>query len=330
MDKKKILTIGLITHNRLDLALKRIESIFNGTLPNWIEIIVVAEKNSDDKTWRVLEKLKEKYEFSLFSGRGKGFSDAFMHTILFSQGEYCMHLSDEDEILKPSLEKLKEFLVSKRPDILVSNYSIKNSQNLLKPYRINLKRKIRSQEFLKCSHNPGIIWNVDISKKIIKKNWNKWMHSYQLVSCYYPHFLLLLKILPRDKSWFYDELICYQSDFTQHQHKKFMNYEYHDLIPRWIQFNELNDFISSEIKKSNNQVRLNLEKTLSHHKSTIYKTIRASIESSNNDYLCDFDKGSLRSSLIEKNLIVSRLYRLFRHPRLSVIRIAKKIFYRKL
>ena len=240
-DKSKFLTIGMQTHNRIELAKKRIVSIYERGLPDWVEFIVLAEKESKDNTWLELEYLNKKYPFTLYCGRGQGFSDAFMQVILKSKGKYCLHLPDEDDFNLDSLFNLRRFLNKKNPDIVVSNYFTQDENKKLKPYRTNSTRVINPVEFSSCSHNPGIIWNVGKTKKYINTKWDQWRDDYEVIVKYYPHILLMIKIFPDLSSWFYNETVCFQKDSHDNQHTQHMGAKYNNLIPRWIQFNELVD-----------------------------------------------------------------------------------------
>ena len=170
-------------------------------MPEWVEFIVLAEKKSNDNSWSELEELNKKYPFTLYSGRDQGFADAFMQVIFHSKGEYCMHLPDEDDFNKDSLTGLKDFLNKVKPNIVVADYFILDEKNIMQPYRVNTTRPIDPVEFLSCSHNPGIIWHVNTVKEL-KLDWELWRNEYQVISSYYPHLLLMVKLMPSLSSWF--------------------------------------------------------------------------------------------------------------------------------
>lgn len=325
-NKPKLLTIGLQTHNRIELAIKTIVLVYERGLPDWVEFIVLAETKSDDDTLLELEKLNKKYPFKLYSGRGQGFSDAFMQVISRSKGQYCMHLPDEDDFNLDNLTNLRKFLIEQNPDIVVTNYLIKDHNDKLKPYRINSTRIIAPDEFLSCSHNPGIIWNVRKTQKIINTKWEQWRKDYEVISSYYPHLLLMIKIFPDFLSWFYNETICFQKDTYENQHVLHLGAKYNDLIPRWIQFNELVDFITLEKKYEKHGAKIQYDLMLEAHKQSLFSVIRSSINSENKLYLPYFDKAAKKSGSIQNILWISRLIRFIKNPSLMIKKIKLKFF----
>jgi hypothetical protein len=327
-DKLKFLTIGMQTHNRIELAKKRIVSIYEKGLPDWVEFIVLAEKESKDNTWLELEDLNRKYPFTLYCGRGQGFSDAFMQVIINSQGKYSMHLPDEDDFNLDSLFNLRGFLIKKNPEIVVSNYFIQDENKKLKPYRVNSTRLINPEEFLSCSHNPGIIWNVETAKKYVNKSWEQWRDDYEVIAKYYPHILLMIKIFPNLSSWFYNEVVCFQKDSYKNQHTQYMGSSYNNLIPRWVQFNELIDFITIENKHEIHEVQLQYELMLEAHKLSLFSVIRSAVNNDNKDFLPYFDKAAKKSLSIKNKLWVSRFIRLFQHPSLMFKKIKLNLIWK--
>jgi hypothetical protein len=328
INKSKFLTIGMQTHNRIELAKKRIVSIYERGLPDWVEFIVLAEKESKDNTWLELESLNRKYPFTLYCGRGQGFSDAFMQVIIKSKGKYCMHLPDEDDFNLDSLFNLKRFLNKKNPDIVVSNYFIQDENKKLKPYRINSTRVINPVEFSSCSHNPGIIWHVEKAKKYVNTTWDQWRKDYEVIVKYYPHILLMIKILPNLSSWFYNEAVCFQKDSYENQHTQYMGGEYNNLIPRWVQFNELVDFITIEKKHEAHEAKLQYDRMLEAHKLSLFSVIRNALNTDNKDYLPYFDKAAKKSLSIKNKLWVARFIRLFQHPFLMLKKIKHKLIWK--
>jgi hypothetical protein len=329
-EKLKYLTIGLQTHNRIELAKSRIISIYERGFPDWVEFIVLAEKKSNDNTWLELERLSRKYLFTLYCGRGLGFSDAFMQVIINSKGKYCMHLPDEDDFNVDSLFNLRKFLNKESPDMVVADYFIQDKSNNLRPYRINTKRVIDPIEFLSCSHNPGIIWNVKIVKRF-ENDWNVWRSEYKLIASYYPHLLLMVKILPDLSSWFYDEMVSYQKDSYKHQHVKYLGNEFNDLSPRWVQFKELNQFIMME-KSENKQNQIQLDRMLNSHNSSLYSIVRNAINNEKPELLHDFDSSAKKNVLYNNRFGRVAFYAmmLLRNPALLFKKIRLKLrFYSK-
>lgn len=321
MRASKILTIGMQTHNRIELAKDRIVSIYKRGLPDWVEFIVLAEKESDDNTWLELESLNKKYPFILYCGRDKGFADAFMQIIAKSNGTYCMHLSDEDDIDLNILHDLRDFLSKKNPDIVVSNYFVQDKDRKLKPYRVHNSRLIRPVEFSSCTHNPGIIWRVEKAVKYVNISWDTWREDYRVISKYYPHILLMIKIFPNLSSWFYGQTVCFQKDSYKHQHVQHNGLEYNNLIPRWVQFNELVEFITVERKQESCGVGLHYDNMLEMHKLSLFSVIRSAINVDNEGYLPYFDK-SARISVLKNRLWISRFIRLLNNPVLMMKKIA--------
>jgi len=300
MSTKKILTIGMQTHNRVALAKKRIEAVYNRGLPDWVEFIVLAETESNDNTWEELTLLSEKYPFALYSGRGRGFSDAFMQVTFRSSGEYCMHLPDEDDFSVEALAGLRDFLSQNSPDIVVADYFISDENKVLQPYRVNITKVIRPAEFLECNHNPGIIWKVNSVKKF-KHEWEAWRVNYKTIASYYPHTLLMVKILPDLSSWFYGEMVSFQVDSCNHQHIKHLGGNYNDLSPRWAQFKELDRFIKNEIGCYKSH-KIQLELMLNAHNSALHSIIRNAIAHEFPDALSSFEISSRRSVILSRFL----------------------------
>lgn len=114
----KLVTAVVITHNRIELLKKAVQSVLDQTYPN-IELIVVDDA-SVDGTKEVFEKLSKEKGFRYIyipKEESKGGNHARNVGIQAGNGSYVAFLDDDDEWLPEKTEKQVAFLRS-HPEIL--------------------------------------------------------------------------------------------------------------------------------------------------------------------------------------------------------------------
>ena len=238
-----ILTIALMTFKRPDNALSVIPQISDLCLKRSdINFIVISECELDKPTWSLLEGISSKYNFKLIDGESNGFNGAFCKSIINSQGKYCIHMSDEDDLNLANINKLIDFLYSVSPDVVVSNYQVMRSKKPIK-VRKNITRKISQFEYFHLYHNPGMIWHVNNSKFVIKLLSNSWSINFPNLYKYYPHLLIILYFFRNNNSYFLNQYLLTQSRFSIDHHPLTSYGRYSHFVSRIIQFFEIENYL---------------------------------------------------------------------------------------
>ena len=106
MNSEKLVTAVIITHNRVELLKKAVQSVLDQTYPD-IELIVVDDA-SIDETKEVFEKISKEKGFQYIyipKEESKGGNHARNVGIQAGNGEYVAFLDDDDEWLPEKIEK---------------------------------------------------------------------------------------------------------------------------------------------------------------------------------------------------------------------------------
>ena len=96
----------ILTHNRLDLLKRAVDSVLSQTYPN-IEVIVV-DNGSTDGTKEYLSKLEGIRYVSFSPTIGNGCNQARNYAISISHGEWCAFLDDDDCWMPAKIERQLE------------------------------------------------------------------------------------------------------------------------------------------------------------------------------------------------------------------------------
>ena len=236
------LTIGYATHNRKDYIVRRLNSLITRDLPNNVEVIIVDNASSDG-TYETILNLSSKSNVKVYrNDENLGFSGNFVEILKKAKGDYVLWSSDEDEINIDGIYKLFSWIDNKKYDVIFLNHYRQTDQEILLPIRKNKTRMIKHTDLWECCHLPGSIWNRSVTLNNLD-DWGDMKEVYPNISRYYPNLLLMIRLLPFLNSYFFNEYITYQKDYAKSQHITKLGYQYCHLIPRWLQHNELIDFI---------------------------------------------------------------------------------------
>jgi len=326
-DDTPILTIGYATHNRKDYIKKRLNSLIAMGIPNNIEIIVV-DNASTDGTYSAISDLCSGTKIKTYrNDENLGFAGNFVEVLRKAKGDYVVWTSDEDEINFIGVQSLFDWMGDKRIDSVVLNHYRKEALKKLTPLRTNKTRLIRPEDLWGCCHLPGIVWH----RLIVLENLNDWekqKETYPQLSRYYPNLMLLIKIMPNLRSYYFDGYITYQKDYVKSQHVAKKGYQYFHLIPRWLQHNELISFIDLSIQEAENKGHKEyLEKIIWSLNRNIYDFISTAIREERPHLYYYFSRACSPCYIIRRNYKLLKLvikYFLY-SPSLAIRSIRKRL-----
>ena len=247
--KKNIpkLTIGYATHNRKHLITNRLKAINALKIPFEVEIIVI-DNASTDGTYEAIKDLTNRTKIKAYRNNNNlGFSGNFIEILKRASGDYVLWSSDEDEINLKGIESLFKWIEGKELDVVFLNHYQKINLKKIIATRKNKSRLLYQEDLWGGCHLPGAVWNRKVAIKSIK-DWGKLKIRFPQLSKYYPNLMILIRMLPNYKSYFFNEHITYQVEYAKSQHISKPGLQYYHLNPRWLQHIELLDFISSCIK----------------------------------------------------------------------------------
>ena len=248
------LTIGYATFNRRDCIESRLRNLLSKSIPDYIEIIII-DNNSDDGTYEKIFQLSKNSRIKVYQNESNiGFGGNFLEVLKKARGDYVMWASDEDEISFKNADKFLDWLSHKKLNSIFLNHYKKESSGKLIALRKNNTRRVKYFEVWECCHLPAIVWNRQSVIKLLNNNIVD-KKKYPELAKYYPNLLLLISLLPSKKNYFYNGFITFQVDFKKSQHTSKRGQQYYHLNPRWLQHNELVDFIHSKIYEEKNTER---------------------------------------------------------------------------
>ncbi|WNO61636.1 glycosyltransferase [Rheinheimera sp. MMS21-TC3] len=101
-----LISVYMPTYNRVDMAIRAIESVLGQTYPNF-ELLVVDDASPDD-TWHILnQRYKHDGRVRLFrQDKGQGACAARNRAITEAKGEWVTGIDDDDEFLANRLQSL--------------------------------------------------------------------------------------------------------------------------------------------------------------------------------------------------------------------------------
>ena len=324
--KKPFLTIGYATYNRKKLIYRRLKEILLMSLTEEIEIIIV-DNASNDGTFSELKKLKTPKNISIYRNRTNlGFDGNVIKVIQKAKGEYVVWVSNEDCIEEKKINQILSYLKKKTPDALILNHFKKISKELF-PTRLNKSRTINQKDIWGTSHLPGIIWKKK-KLELIFKNWKNYQKNYPQLSKYYPNLIFIITLIPNKNCFYHENYLTYQKDFEKSQHKHTTLYSYSNVIPRWLQHNEILKLLDNLIKNSSNskhkiifyQMKENLNKN-------IYTYVLNAIYHENKEIYYHFARSFYPSYIFERNFlfIITALRFFLKNPILSIQVILKRL-----
>ena len=118
--KKSILTIGIPTYNRANQLDKAIKVIFEelSSLKHKVELLV-SDNNSNDNTFKVVDKWREKLDINYFKNETNlGFDSNVDLVVKNASSNYVLILSDDDILIPGSLKYYLD-IISKTKDVSI-------------------------------------------------------------------------------------------------------------------------------------------------------------------------------------------------------------------
>ena len=326
INKKPFLTIGYATYNRKKLIIRRLREILLMNLRKDIEVIIV-DNASIDGTFSELKKIKSPKNISIYCNKTNlGFGGNVIEVIKKAKGEYVVWVSDEDCIEEKKINQIISYLKKKKPDSLILNHFKKISKKLF-PTRLNKSRIINEKDVWGTCHLPGIIWRKK-KLELICKNWKNYQKNYPQLSKYYPNLIFIINLIPNKNSFYYDNLLTYQKDFEKSQHEHILLYSYSNVIPRWLQHNEILKLIDDLIKnRSNIKHNIILNQMKENLNKNIYTYVLNAIYQENKEIYYHFVRSFYPSYILKRNfLFISTALRFFlNNPALSFQVILKRL-----
>ena len=325
-----ILSIAYATYNRKEIVLKRLNEALKIDFSNEFEVIFI-DNDSTDGTYDELQKLNTNNLISIYKNDSNvGFGGNFIEVLKRSKGKYAIWVSDEDAIEVSRIKKLVEYLKKENPDVLVLNH-FKKIENQLYPIRLNKSNLIQENNLWAACHLPGNIWKRK-SVEILYNSWEYYIENYPQLTRYYPNLLLMVFLIPKKKSFFHNNYLTYQKDFMKSSHIAPSHYSYPNLIPRWLQHNEILKFISYLIDEKSDLNKTSLLKIKNNLNKNIYIMISNAIYEENKEIYYHFARSSYPSYIIRRNInfLMIALRFFLRNPLLSYAVIKKRLraFYK--
>lgn len=259
MYKKKklkiLLTIFYSTYNRKKLILRRVKNILKKKIPNFVEVIILDDKSSDS-TYEALKKITKNTFIKIYRNKKKtGFAGNFVQSIIKANGKFVIWASDKDDFSMNGINFfIKWYKKKDRVDVAVLNYTrnLKIKKDHIKFIRKNNTRLITSNDLWKCSHATGIIWRTKAVSNI-SKYFNLFSKKYPSLCKTYPNLMLLVKMLPKKKCFFFNNEITYQASYAKRSYFSEGENSFFFLKSRWSQHKDLLNFLNdcSKNKKYN-------------------------------------------------------------------------------
>tara|TARA_A100001234_G_C12626930_1_gene386518 strand:- start:757 stop:1770 length:1014 start_codon:yes stop_codon:yes gene_type:complete len=328
---KPFLTIAYATYNRKNIVLKRLNEVLNIENNNNLEIIFI-DNFSSDKTYEELKKNNSNNFIKIYRNEvNKGFSGNFIEVMRKSKGEYTIWVSDEDYVEKKKINEIILFLKKNKPDALVLNHYKKINNSLL-PLRINRTKLINYQDLWETCHLPGNIWKKKSVEKIYSV-WDEYKKLYPQLTKYYPNLIFMIKLLPCKNVFFFNNFLTFQKDFVKSSHVEKVGYSYSNLIPRWLQHNEIIKLINNSLSKEKNtdkdQILIKLKINLNQN---IFTFLSNAIYQENKEVYYHFARSSFPKYILKRNIkfILKSLKFIINSPMNSFKIIVKRLnaFYK--
>ena len=321
------LTIGYATHCRKQFIINRLKTINTLKIPTEVEIIVI-DNASTDGTYEAIKGLTDSTNIKVYSNnKNLGFSGNFIEVLKRARGDYVLWSSDEDEINLKGIESFFKWIEDKDLDAIFLNHYQKINSKKFIATRKNRSRLLYQDDLWGGCHLPGVVWNKKVALQSVR-DWDKLKIRFPQVSKYYPNLMILIRILPNYNSYFYNEFITYQVEYTKSQHISKPGFQYHHLNPRWLQHNELLDFISSCIKLEKNPIRIKyfqkIKKTLNEN---LYSFLSEAIRQENPNLYSHFIRSHTPIYLIKRwyKLIKLVCKSFLDDPEIAIQRIKKRL-----
>lgn len=306
----KILTIGVPTYKNIEVTLSLIRKLSHLiSLYDNVEILIIDDASNQNFVEEISKNITFSNQLRFFENKyNLGLAGNIAQLFRMAEGKYLLLLSDEDELIIKNIPKLLEYLISKKP-VFLSTQFIRNTGYGDFVYRGRMNsNKILISDFHSASfYISGLIFSVEHSRSIINKI-EKQKESYTSAFIYPQCLLTAILLLKYDNSYWFPYPITQQVHDTPPRVSMNDSSKYNYIENRWKQYLGFivyfEDFIKdNELNKNEKKLVNQLLKT---HKDKLFYWIRWGISTTNGQYMKHFDKGALIFSL--NNIFISLKY----------------------
>ena len=304
----KILTIAIPTYNRADTICKSLDDILANNIIDKVEILII-DNNSEDQTY---DLIKNKYDnkFDIKTNKTNiGFAKNTIKLFEHCKTKYLLWLSDEDFLISKNLNFLITFLKTNEIAMLSTQYFLQN-KNILYRGKKNNSRIKENEIWESCSHLPGLVFNVELSKDVVQ-NYTKLSNRYKNLGKYYPQFFLLVQLMSSNKKgcFYFNYDICYEKNPETMTHDADAQGNlYHSISLRWEMHKESISYLKYITTKYDNEISW---KILSFQKKRILKMFQFSIETEDPELKKDYENAINKHVL---NKIIFFFIKIFYKP----------------
>ena len=195
-----LLTIGIPTHDRGNLLLKRLDNLLQ--MPYDAEIEITISKNGThyyQKEYESIEKIKDSRIQYVGYNREITMSENWGNVIYISHGKYVLMVSDEDDVILSALEHYLKILKENK-NVAFVRAKTKVQYSLLSETKVCQQGLEAFEEsFLRGNYLSGTIYNKQKFVKIEIEDWNR-KYKDNIFYRTYPHL------------W-WNMLLCYQGNY---------------------------------------------------------------------------------------------------------------------
>lgn len=163
-----------------------LESIVRQTSDDY-EVIVIND-GSNDNTLAICNEFSDSENFKVLSQSNQGISETRKKLLSYARGEYIQFVDADDWIEPDTIECLKDCVISKKADIIITDfiaeYSQSNKYTSQKPSGYDSTSLIRD---ISSTRMMGVLWNKLVKKEIYSdivipnlRYCEDWVVSFQL------------------------------------------------------------------------------------------------------------------------------------------------------
>jgi glycosyltransferase involved in cell wall biosynthesis len=308
-----LLTIAIPTFDRRDSVCARLRELvqFNG---NEKIKVLISDNNSNDGTFSELEQivLTNRQNFDVRLNRNNsnlGAAENYFKLFELCDTEYILLMSDEDELIDSSLNKLFRVIAEYRPNF-VSPIALVNGN------RYRGKNKTQNIKFSEHSSSSfyisGLCFKTNEVKEILPwiRNLARSNHFVDI----YPLVAIAASLVLEGRSYWLDaELTLQRDDLPSEETKR--GRPYWTLDSRYIQFIDNLNFLSELAIRANEQDKVKMINDYKENlRQGIFDRVRESVSEEDKQLLKFFDATARRYYLF------SWFYRILRGPAFSILR----------
>ena len=294
--KNSILTICIPTYNRKESAIRLVKSITSQGILSLVDLIVVDD-GSIDGTYNALELLDfpDGSNVRLIRQENKGLANTFLDFFSQCRTEYLMLVPDDDMIVASGVNKIIDFLLETKSDLVVAQWLDSDGHTLFKGKSTISRIKINEIR-LATNHATGIVYRVETVSSSLT-HVRKRLMSDCYATCIFPQVILVLflSIYSDDMFWFPYPVGGFTSEGAlPSQLRDNSGNHWSSLSARWSEQKAFAEIylclIELSIKKS---AKSEYEKLLDKHNIEVYSRLRSGLSAESSELLILFDGGAM-------------------------------------